>query len=241
MTVAAASTRAPVRASAQPPATAPAAPADHRSGLASATVGVAIGAGAVKSILLDRARVAVALPHNIALRDAYRAAGQTRRAATVLPKWGAELLTAKLTHDVVPVTGGVVRVGGRVLTRDGFGLSYRCSNGAGQVATLLNLSYALPNLLDGLHHGGVSGLLDTRSGRTGVFGMIGNTATLGLMGVAFARAPGEGGLLARAGAALGSKWLASGKVVLANSAPGLLTLANELGAFDSFDAAPDHG
>lgn len=231
MTISNASTRMPSPAAARGIA-APAPPPDtvdstsakadpnHRSGLAATTVGVAMGAGVLKGLLFDRVRVLTAIGHNTGSKPQ-------------MGKWAGELISGKITNDVVPISGGVVKLGRWAVTENGFGHSYRISNGVGLAITMANLTYAAPNLIDGFqNHGGWSGLLDSRSGRTGVFGLTANLSTIGMLGVAFARAPKEGGLLARMGAALGAGFLSSNKIVLANMIPGAFATGNELGAFD---------
>lgn len=200
----------------EPDPRAAAEPTSGRSGFTAGLTMTAIVGGAAKGILVDRARVLTALPHA-------RSQGKTA-------KWAAELVSGRITNDVVPITGGTLNVFGRTLTTRAWQHSYQASNAISLGLLGVGMLYGFPNLYEGwTDGGGVDGLVETRHGRTGVLATAGNLFQLGVMGTAFAQAPQGAG---RFGAMLKSPLLSSGPMILASIAIGIPVTVNELGFLD---------
>jgi hypothetical protein len=196
---------------------------NSRSTLATvATVGALTG-GIVKGMALDRPRIALAFPHA-------RAQGKTM-------KWAAELLTGNATNDIVPITGGVVRIGSRTLTTNGWKGAYTLSTGIGLGLLGLSMTYGIPNLVDGWQKaGGPEGLTENRAGRTGVLAASAGLFHLGVMGTAIARTPGGAGRLV---GALHHPIHSATGIVVAGILAGGPVLANELGFLDFMNAGDE--
>lgn len=178
----------------------------------------ALFGGLVQGTLVDRPRIAAAYP-------LAKAQGQ-------LPKWGAELATAWATNDIVPITGGTVKLGSRVLTTQAWKRSYQLSVGMGAAFLAVSMLYGIPNLVDGLRDEGSDGLLGTRAGRTGVAGLAGGVLSAGILGVAYMGATRGRGRLA---AALAAPIHSRTSIVLAKTALGVPVMVNEMGYLDFMD------
>jgi hypothetical protein len=218
---------APDAAPAQPAAQAPAAPADdsnERSGFTKVLTLTALVGGAAKGIVIDRARLLTAFPH---------ARGQGKTG-----KWLAEMVSGKITNDVVPIEGGTLKVLGKTVTNHAWQHSYQLSNGIGLAMLGVNTLYGIPNLIEGWHDGGGTpqGLMTTKQGRTGVFATGGNIFAMGLMGAAYMQAPEGAGRIA---ATLKSPLLSNGKVIIASMLAGVPVMLNELGFLDFMDTGND--
>ena len=196
----------------------------ERSGVTKFLTTTALVGGIAKGMLIDRTRVLAAFPHA-------RENGKTA-------KWAAELVTGKITNDIVPITGGTLRVAGRTLTTQGFQRSYQVSNAIGLALLGVGMVYGFPNLVEGWNDGGhtIGGLAETKHGRTGVLGTAGNLFALGVMGTAFAKAPSGPGRIA---ATLASPLMSNGKLIVAGMALGLPVALNELGFFDFLNKGDD--
>ena len=184
----------------------------------------ALVGGIAKGLLIDRTRVLAAFSHA-------REHGKTA-------KWAAELVSGRITNDVVPITGGTLRVAGRTLTTNGWQRSYQVSNAIGLALLGVGMIYGFPNLVEGWNDGGhtIGGLAETKHGRTGVLGTAGNLFALGVLGTAFATSPAGPGRIA---ATLGSPLMSNGKVILAGIAMGIPVALNEIGFFDFLNAGDD--
>lgn len=214
-------------AAAQPasaaPTAAPTAAADgdeqgrERSGFTKALTLTALVGGAAKGIVVDRARLVTAFPHA-------RSQGKTG-------KWLAEMVSGKITNDIVPIKGGTITLFGRTITEQAWQHSYQVSNGIGLAMLGINTLYGIPNLIEGWNDGGgtFDGLMGTRQGRTGVFATAGNIFAMGVMSTAWAKAPAGAG---RLGETLRSPIMSNGKVILAGIGFGIPVMLNELGFLD---------
>ncbi len=198
--------------------------APERSATTKFLTTTALVGGIAKGLLIDRTRILSAFPH--------------ARANEKTAKWAAELITGRITNDVVPITGGTIRMAGKTLTTSGWQRSYQASNAIGMVLLGVGMTYGLPNLIEGWNDGGhtIGGLSETKHGRTGVLGTAGNIFALGVMGAAFAKAPAGPGRLA---ATLGSPLHSNGKLIIASIAMGIPVALNELGFFDFLDKGDD--
>jgi hypothetical protein len=189
----------------------------ERSGFTKALTVTALVGGAAKGIVFDRARLITAFPHA-------RAQGKTG-------KWLAEMVSGKITNDIVPIEGGTLKLFGKTITTHAWQHSYQVSNAIGLTLLGVNTLYGIPNLIEGWNDGGgtVQGLMTTKQGRTGVFATAGNMFYLGLMSTAFARAPEGAG---RFSSMLRSPLLSNGKVIIASMLMGVPVMLNELGFLD---------
>lgn len=196
----------------------------ERSGTTKFLTTTALVGGIAKGLLIDRTRVLAAFSHA-------RENGKTA-------KWTAELVSGRITNDVVPITGGTLKIAGKTLTMRGWQRSYQTSNAIGLALLGVGMIYGFPNLVEGWNDGGrtIGGLSETKHGRTGVFGTAGNLVALGIMATAFSKAPAGPGRLA---ATLGSPLLSSGKVILASIAMGFPVALNEIGFFDFLNKGDD--
>ncbi|MCW2928898.1 MAG: hypothetical protein JWM86_2866 [Thermoleophilia bacterium] len=175
--------------------------------------------GKAKGVVIDRTRAAFAYSHA-------KSQGKTG-------KWAVELASGRLTNDVVPITGGTVRAFGRTVTTNGWKQSYQASNAIGLGLLGVSLLYGFPNLVEGWHDGGgPEGLIETRSGRTGVFATVGNVVGLSAMGVALSRSPSN----AKLAGMLSDPIHSSMPLVLLRLGVSIPVLANELGYLDFLDA-----
>jgi hypothetical protein len=196
---------------------------NERNTVAAIATAAALGGGVVKGLALDRPMIAAAFPH-------------AKRNGKV-GKWAAELVTGQLTRDVVPINGGTIKLGSKVLTTNAWRRAFQVSNGVGTAAIGASMVYGIPNLIDGwTRGGGAKGLWETRSGRTGLVATIGNGFDLAALGAAFIKAPKGPGRLA---AALASPLLASNLVVGTRLSLGAPVIANEMGFLDSFNAGDE--
>jgi hypothetical protein len=184
----------------------------------------ALVGGAAKGIVVDRARLISALPHA-------RSQGKTG-------KWLAEMVSGKITNDVVPIEGGTLKLFGKTITNHAWQHSYQASNAIGLALLGVNTLYGIPNLIEGWNDGGgtVQGLMTTKQGRTGVFATAGNLFYIGLMSTAYTKAPEGAGRLA---ATLKSPMLSNGKVIIAGLAMGVPVMLNELGFLDFLNSDSD--
>lgn len=190
-----------------------------RSTATAALTATALVGNKAKAMLVDRPRAIAAFSH--------------ARRQQKLGKWVLEVLTGKLTNDVVPITGGTIRVAGTTVTTRGWQRSYQASNGVGLALLGVSMLYGFPNLVEGWRDGGgAAGLTDTRQGRTGLLATAGNLVALGAMGIAWRRAPGGGGRIA---AMLRDPIHSSTPMVLTRIAVSLPVTVNELGYLDFLD------
>ena len=151
--------------------------------------------------------------------------------------WTAQFLSGRLTNDVVPITGGTVRVAGRTLTHNGFLRSYQLSNAINLALLGIGMTYGIPNLVEGWQDGGgPGGLVETRHGRTGVFGTAGTLFQLGVMSVAASTVPAGTNRIA---GMLRSPLISSGPIILAGIAIGIPVTINELGFLDFLNKGND--
>jgi hypothetical protein len=189
----------------------------ERSGFTKAITLTALVGGAAKGIVVDRARLISAFPHA-------RSQGKTG-------KWLAEMVSGKITNDIVPIEGGTLKLFGKTITTKAWQHSYQVSNTIGLTLLAVNTLYGIPNLIEGWNDGGgtVQGLMTTKQGRTGVFATAGNLFYLGLMSTAFAQAPAGAG---RVSSMLKSPLLSNGKVIIASLLMGVPVMLNELGFLD---------
>lgn len=196
----------------------------ERSGFTKALTLTALVGGAAKGLVVDRARLLSAFPHA-------RSQGKTG-------KWLAEMVSGKITNDIVPIEGGTLKLFGRTLTTNGWQRTYQASNAIGLTLLGVNMLYGFPNLIEGWHDGGgtVEGLMTTKQGRTGVFATAGNLFYLGIMSTAFAKAPAGAG---RVSATLASPLMSNGKVIIASLLMGVPVMLNELGFLDFLDKGSD--
>src|SRR5690606_19603685 len=131
-------------------------------------------------------------------------------------KWAMQFVTGRMTESVVPIRGGTLNIAGRTIN-DAWRKSFRASNMTGAALMGATLIYGVPNLIDAIkNNDGSHGILETRAGRTGVFGSIGAVVMAAVMGVACARSPGTG--FARIGKMLEQPLMANGKVVFTDVA-----------------------
>lgn len=194
-----------------------------RSGFTAALTGVAVIGGAAKSVFLDRARALAAYPHA-------RAEGKTAM-------WTAQFISGRLTHDVVPITGGRISIAGKVVTSNGFLRSYQASNAISLALLGVGMTYGIPNLVEGWQDGGgPGGLVESRHGRTGVLGSLATIFQAGVMATAAAGVPAGTN---RITGMLKSPIIASGPVILAGIALSIPVAINELGFLDHLDAGND--
>lgn len=175
-------------------------------------------------MLVDRTRVLAAFPH--------------ARSHGLTAKWAAELVSGRITSDVVPITGGTLSVAGRTLTTQAWQRSYQASNAIGLALLGVGMIYGFPNLVEGWNDGGrtIGGLSETKHGRTGVLGTAGNLFAVGVVATAFSKAPAGPG---RVAAALASPLMSNGKVILAGIAMGIPVALNEIGFLDFLDKGDD--
>jgi hypothetical protein len=190
---------------------------DRNKVVVGVTYGVMAG-NALKGFALDRARALVALPH--------------ARSQGLGKKWAAEFPLGRFTDDVVPITGGTVSFRGKLLTENGWHHAYRYSNGFGTALIVASMSYGVPNLIDALTDDDDSSLLQSRVGRTGVFGTVANVTGLSVMGAAYVKA-GEGA--GRIGRTLKHPIHASGPAVAILGALSIPVVVNEFGLLDRFN------
>jgi hypothetical protein len=196
---------------------------NDRSTVAKVATATALLGGVVKGLAVDRPRVAFALPN--------------ARANGKLGKWALELVSGKITSDIVPATGGTLRIGSHVLTNDAWKHSFRASTALSVGLVGVSMLYGIPNLIDGYQQGdGFGGMLDSRPGRTGVAASIAGAIELGIFGYALARSPGGAG---RVVSALNHPIHMSGPIVLAGIALSAPILANELGFLDFMNKGDD--
>jgi hypothetical protein len=176
-----------------------------------AQIGVAFGifGGAIKGAV-DAGRVAAAFP-------------KSRREGHVA-LWATQLLTVKPTAAIVPLEGGRWNL---------WHTSNSLSKATGVALVLSGLAVAAaPNLLDGVNRGGgPSGLVTTRSGRTGLVQTTSSLLGIGLL-VNSARAGAGHGVLGMWNAAVRSPLQNSFKLVALGYAWAAATVYNELGGFD---------
>lgn len=190
-------------------------PPDRSTFTAVATATAIVGNKA-KTMLIDRPRVLAAFP---------RARQQER-----LGRWAVELIAGKPTSEIVPITGGTVKLAGRTLTKNAWAHAYRASNAAGMAVLGVSMIYGIPNLVEGVRDGGgIDGLTETRVGRTGLLATAGNVISLAVLGAAYARTPGGSGRLLRS---LQHPLHASTGAVVARSAALVPVTVNELGYLD---------
>jgi hypothetical protein len=191
--------------------------AKERSGFTKALTLTALVGGAAKGIVIDRVRLVTALPHA-------RSQGKTG-------KWLAEMVSGKITNDIVPIKGGTLTLFGKTITEKAWQHSYQVSNGIGLAMLGVNMLYGIPNLIEGWNDGDgtFGGLMGTRQGRTGVFATAGNVFAMGVMAAAYAKAPAGAGRIAET---LRSPIMSNGKVILAGIGFGIPVMLNELGFLD---------
>jgi hypothetical protein len=198
---------------------------NSRSTIAQVATGIALGGGIVKGLVFDRPRIAAAFPNA-------RAQGQLR-------KWGVELLTGYATHDIVPITGGTIKVGSKVLTTNAWKRAYQASNALSLAIVGVNMLYGIPNLVDGIRKaGGIEGVTESRAGRTGVLASLAGLVELGLFGYAFARSGGSAG--SRLVGAMQHPIHSTGGVVLGKLALSVPIMVNEAGFLDFLNEGSDH-
>ncbi|MBC7461926.1 MAG: hypothetical protein H7287_11240 [Thermoleophilia bacterium] len=211
----------PARSTAPPidgPAAEPADP-NRRGPLAVIGLAASVIPGALKGLALDRPRIMLAHGH--------------AKEAGHLKQWWLNMATGVPTNDVVPITGGTVKIGSRVLTTQAWQRTYQWSNAIGAGLTVSGLVMGVPNLIEGMQQDGWAGALNTRSGRTGTFSLIGSAVDIAVMGVAVAAAvrhpSGAGSLMTRTMAQpiFGNPAIVGAKLVL--QAPVML---NEAGFLD---------
>lgn len=221
----------PEPAAAQTPADPPAdsSTTDHagppeRSGTTKFLTTTALVGGIAKGMLIDRTRILAAFSHA-------REHGKTA-------KWAAELVSGRITNDVVPITGGTLKIAGRTLSTQAWQRSYQASNAIGLALLGVSMTYGFPNLIEGWQDGGgtLAGLSETKQGRTGVFGTVGNVFTLGVMATAFAKVPAGPG---RVAATLASPLMSNGTIILAGIAMGIPVALNEIGFLDFLNTGDD--
>lgn len=187
---------------------------NHRSTIAAVATGTALVGGAAKGLVFDRPRIALALPNA-------RAQGKTAL-------WAAELLSGHATNDIVPHAGGTIKLGSKVLTEHAWKHAYQASNALTLGLVGAQMLYGIPNLIDGLNSG--DGLMETRSGRTGVFASLGGLFELGLFTFAALATHGSGG--SRLNAILNHGIHQAPLTTVARIGFGLPVMANELGFLD---------
>ncbi len=126
------------------------------------------------------------------------------------------------TIESVPITGG------------GWGAVNKLSNGIGSSMAVLTILAASANIWDGVSKNGAGGLINHKSGRTGLIYGAGAAIGLGFnirAGLKYARA-GESFM----SAAVGAEWLSTGRIrnlrYGIGLAAGALWLTNELGGLD---------
>lgn len=126
----------------------------ERGTIAGVATGVALWGGVVKGIALDRPRIALALP--------------AAREKGMVGRWVAELVSGNASTEIVPITGGTIKVGSKVL-QNAWLRSYQLSNALTLGIVGATMIYGIPNMIDGWEQAdGPEGLLDSRAGRTGV-------------------------------------------------------------------------
>ncbi|MCW2973059.1 MAG: hypothetical protein JWN72_1332 [Thermoleophilia bacterium] len=196
-------------------------PADPNKRGTLAVVGLAASVipGVFKTVAIDRPRILLARAH--------------AQEAGHLKQWWGNMITGVPTNDVVPITGGTVKLGGRVLTTQAWQRTYQWSNAIGTGLMVSGLVMGVPNLIDGLQQDGIEGALNTRSGRTGTFSLIGSALDIAVMGVALAatlRNPGgTGSLLTRT---MGQPVFGNPAIVAAKLLLQAPVVLNEAGFFD---------
>ncbi len=194
---------------------------NDRSTLAKVATATALVGGVAKGLVFDRPRIALALPH--------------AREQGKVAKWALELASGHATNDIVPITGGTIRLGGRVLTTNAWRGAYTASNALTLGLVGVHMLYGVPNLVDGWQKGdGPGGLLESRAGRTGVAAAVAGLVEIGLFTYAGIRSPGSG--MARATAALHHPIHSNGATVLAKIGLSMPVLVNEAGFLDFLNA-----
>jgi hypothetical protein len=176
---------------------------DDRGALAAGAVGALSLAGTIKTGV-ETARVAAAFPNA-------KAQGWKKTL-----KWASELALGG-TNDIVPYQKGLWRT------------SYLASNGISSALGVAEIGAALPNLWDAVDRNGVSGLWDTKSGRTGSAQMLSGVAVTGFT-IQAARTAQEGESRWLASIASGAR--SSNLVMLATGLMGVTTILNETGALN---------
>lgn len=197
-------------------------PQPERSTFTIAATATALIGNKARSIVVDRPRVAAAFP--LARREGR------------LGRWAVELLAGKPTSEIVPISGGTVRIAGRTLTTNGWGHAYRASNGLGTAVLAASMIYGVPNLVEALRAGGPDELTETRVGRTGMLATAGNVISLAVLGAAFTRTPSGSGRLLRM---LHHPMHASTPMVVLRSATMVPVAINELGYLDFLNRGND--
>lgn len=84
------------------------------------------------------------------------------------------------TSETVPLSGGTVRIGGKVLTTNGWGASLRWGSKIGVALVGATLLGAGLNFASGVEQGGAAGLIGTYQGRTGALMTAGATLGVGV-------------------------------------------------------------
>ncbi len=194
-----------------------------RSTLAKVLTPTALVGGVVKGLAFDRPRIALAFPY--------------AREQGKLGKWGLELLAARATNDIVPISGGTIRIGGKVLTSQAWRGTYKVSNALLLGLVGVGMTYGIPNLGDGLKKGGgIGGLAESRSGRTGVVASIAGAIELFIfIGLAI-KAPGGTRRLTHV---LQHPLHSNGLMVLGKVAMSAPIIANEAGYLDFLNKGDD--
>ena len=204
-------------------------PEDDRAGWITAMTAIGVSGPVLKGIVVDRPMVAIALPRAIKLNRLPESKG-------ILKKALFELASGVPTNDVVPITGGTMKVFGKTLTTNGWGIMNKGNNAANAAFLGARMIYATPNLVHALREDGASGLVTTKVGRTGLLATIGQVIELGVYGYAFAKSPGGTG---RLGAMMAHPVLSSTPFVASKLIVSAPVALNELGFLDFLDKDDD--
>lgn len=218
----------------------------QRGWLSAAAVGVSF-AGGIAQKGVDVGRLAKKFPEAWRMRE-YLAAEPIARTSvmrwlhartgrTGLALW--ELATmAPDTRLINPAAPAVASAAshGQSFTRFDRN-AYRASSVISMALAPIQLVSGIPGLIEGVHTHGISGLVDTKAGRSGILQTGGGA--LGMLPLALAvreaRMQGVHGIANLATHITQSKWMSSPALVSVGIGAGLLTFANEIGALDMFN------